>query len=241
MKRLSFFPVFVFLILSGQTTNAQVFLEGYLDFGEHQVSEGFYSKFSNINSVEKAKWGAQAGYQLGLANTPGMIFNSFYGSLYGKINAGNIPLVIGDEYRWAAFSPDLRETNWVLFVKTTIPHWKFGLGNGIRTYRLSKKAADDLQLSAAETRVTEKWNMMYNVTYLLKPYDNKWNLSGSIANYDQFIIQQENNPMFNLRFDYKINSPLSLYSELWYKSAGLMVIKVTYFGIFLRIGVIWKI
>ena len=47
--------------------------------------------------------------------------------------------------------------------------------------------------------------------------------------------------MFNLRFDYKINAPLSLYSELWYKSAGLMVIKVTYFGIFIRMGVIWKI
>jgi hypothetical protein len=241
MKRLIFRLFFLQFLCSGLAINAQVSLEGYLDFGEHQVSEGFYSKFSNINSFEKTTWGAQAGYQLGLVNTPGLTFNSFYGSLYGKLNAGKIPLFIGDEYRWTAFSPYLRETNWVLFVKTTIPHWKFGLGNGIRTYRLSHKAASDQDLSGAETKVIEKWNMMYHLTYFLKPYENRWNLSGSIANYDQFIIQQENNPMFNLRFDYKASSPLSLYSELWYKSAGLMVIKVTYFGIFIRMGVIWKI
>ena len=47
--------------------------------------------------------------------------------------------------------------------------------------------------------------------------------------------------MFNLRFDYKISTPLSLYSELWYKPAGLMVIRVTYYGMFIRLGVLWKI
>ena len=220
---------------------AQILVEGYLDIGKNQVSEGFYSQFSNIGLFEKQKWGVQAGYQLGLVQPQDVIFNSWYGSIYGKFNLGNTPLDLGGGYLWTAFSPDLRETNWLVFARTTLKHWRFGLGTGIRTYRLSLNAEAEASLDYPNNRITEKWNMMYYATYLLKPYENRWNLSGSFTNYDHFLIQQENNPMLNLRFDYKISSPLSLYSELWYRPAGLMVIRVTYYGMFIRMGVLWKI
>jgi hypothetical protein len=83
--------------------------------------------------------------------------------------------------------------------------------------------------------------MMYDATYVLKSYESRWNLSGTFTNYDRFIIQQENNPMFNLRFDYKTSARFSLYSEVWYRPAGLMVIRVTYYGMFVRLGLLWKI
>jgi hypothetical protein len=215
---------------------AQSSLEGYFDLGKSQVSEGFYLQFSDIGSFEKSKWGMDAGYQLGLVQPQNVFFNSWYASPYGKIRIGNIPLELGGEYLWTAISHDLRETNWILFARTTLTHWQLGLGTSTRIYRLSNKAADD-----ADSRITEKWNIMYHATYMLKPYENRWNLSFSLRNYDHFIIQQENNPMYNLRFDYKLSTPLSVYSELWYKSAGLMVIKVTYFGMFFRIGLLWRI
>jgi hypothetical protein len=221
--------------------NAQFLLDGYLDFGKTQVSEGFYSQFSNIGSFEKQKWGVQAGYQIGLVQPQDVIFNSCYGSLYRKFRTGNIPVDLSAEYLWTAISPNLRETNWIVFSRITLKHWQFGLGTSTRTYRLSNKAANQASISDPDSRITEKWNIMYHAIYVLKPSESNWNLSASFTNYDHFIIQQENNPMFNLRFDYKISPPLSLYSELWYRPAGLMVIRVTYYGMFIRLGVSWKI
>jgi hypothetical protein len=180
----------------------------------------------------------EAGYQLGLVQPQDVIFNSWYMNPYGKIKIGNILLDLGGEYIWTAISPDLRETNWIIFVRTNLTHWQFVLGTNTRTYRLSHKAAEPFE---NERRITERWNIMYQVMYLLRPYENRWNLSGTFTNYDRFIIQQENNPMLNLRFDYKTTTRLSLYSELWYKPAGLMVIRVTYYGMFIRLGLLWKI
>jgi hypothetical protein len=230
--------VFFFL---NYALKGQIATEAYIDLGKNQVSEGLHSQFSNLGFLEKPKWGAETGYQIGIVQPQDVILNSWYLGLYGKIKAGNITLDLGGEYLWTAFTPDLRETNSILFSRTIIHHWQLGFGTGIRTYRLSNKAADDAPLSNSESRITENWNMMYLARYDLKLPDNIWNLSLSFTNYDHFIIQQENNPMYNLRFDYKLNPHLSMYSELWYKTAGLMVIRVTYFGMFIRMGVTWKI
>ena len=63
------------IILISTAVKSQFGVEGYLDFGEHQVSEGFYSKFSNINSFEKNKMGRPGRLPAGAcSNTPGMIF-----------------------------------------------------------------------------------------------------------------------------------------------------------------------
>jgi hypothetical protein len=220
---------------------AQNSLEAYLDIGNNQLSEGFYSQISNFGCFEKTKWGIQAGYQLGLVQPQDVIFNSWCLNPYGKIKFENILLDLGGEYLWTAISQDLRETNWIVSARTTLNHWQLGFGTSFRTYRLSRKAANDDEQPYPGNRITEKWNMMYDATYLLKPYENRWNLSGTFTNYDRFIIQQENNPMFNLRFDYKTSARLSLYSELWYKPAGLMAIRVTYYGMFMRLGMSWEI
>jgi hypothetical protein len=229
-----------FLWITGEL-EAQVCMDGSIDLGKNNISEGFYSNFSHIGILEKTKWGIRGGYQLGLIQHQDVIINSWLGSVYGKFRIGNAPLVLSGEYLWEAVSPNIQETNWILFAGTRLSHWQLGLGTNTRTYRLSRRAAANSQVIDPDSRITEKLNVMYHVRYALKPDENSWNLTLSLLNYDRFIIQQENNPMLNLRFDYKLSSPVSLYSELWYKSAGLMVIKVTHFGMFLRMGVLWKI
>lgn len=237
--KIIFKVLFSLAILSFSTTiDAQFRVEGYLDIGKTAISKGFYSQLSCIGLFEKPKWGVQGGCNLGLVQAQDVIINSLYMSSYGKLKIGNNPLYLGGEYLWTAFSPDLRETNWILFARTTLAHWQLGLGTSTRTYRFSYKAE---QPFGSESRIIERWNIMYKVKYLLEPGENRWNLSFAITDYDNFIIQQENNPMFNFRFDYKVRTPLSVYSELWYKSAGLMVIKVTYYGMFLRFGLLWDI
>jgi hypothetical protein len=236
MKKLLLIPGIIIFIST--VAKAQFGAEGYLDMGKTLVSEGFYSQFSAIGSFEQKKWGVQGGAQLGLIQSQDVIFNSWYASPYARFEIGNIPIVLGGEYLWTAFSPDIREINWIIYARTSLTHWQFSLGTDTRTIRLSYEA--DKKDGAGES-ITEKWNVMYQLKYLIKPVENKWNLSFTLTDYDHFIIMQENNPMYNMRFDYKLSAPLSLYSELWYKSAGLMVIKVTYYGMFLRLGLLWNI
>jgi hypothetical protein len=236
-KVVKIFFILTFFLLNREL-KSQIKIQSLLDIGSTQISDGFYSQFSAIGSFEQRKWGVQGGTQLGLIQPQDVIFNSWYASPYAKLKIGNTPLVLGGEYLWIAISPDLRETNWLVFARTSLTHWELGLGTSTRTYRLSYKAEQPFE---SDSRITERWNIMYNLKYLIKPPENKWNLSFTLTDFDHFIIMQENNPMYNMRFDYKLSAPLSLYSELWYKSAGLMVIKVTYYGMFLRLGLLWDI
>jgi hypothetical protein len=81
---------------------------------------------------------------------------------------------------------------------------------------------------------------MYSAGFMLKPDENKWNLTFTITDFDRFIIEQETNPMANIRFDYELSEPLRVYSELWYKGSGFFNVQVNYFGIFIRAGILWE-
>lgn len=240
MKKTIFFLFSLLLLCPVMNLKAQFYMEGQLDLGTSQISDGLYAQISYSGFFEKPRWGVQAGYQLGLLQPQDVIFNCWYGSSYGKLLLGKTRLILGGEYLWTAISPDLRETNWIVFARTTFSHWQLGLGNNTRVYRLSHKAAKNDRVLDPDSRITEAWNMMYNISYVLKPNENRWNLMATLTNYDRFLIQQETNPMLNLRFDYKLTEPLSLYSEVWYKCAGLLNARVNYFGTFIRIGIIWK-
>jgi hypothetical protein len=231
----------IIFLLSVPELKAQFEVKGQFDLGNNNLSNGLYLQFSNTGNFEKKYWGAEAGYQLGLIQPQNVFFNSWYVSSYGKIPIGKLNLVLGGEYLWTAFSPDLREINWIVFTRTTLKHWKFGLGNNSRIYRFSSKTADDNQTVNPESSIIEAWNLMYNIQYMLKPDGNNWNIMAAVTNYDLFVIQQETNPMVNIRFDYSLSEPLRLYSELWYKSSGFLNDQVNYFATYLRIGIQWKI
>jgi hypothetical protein len=130
-----------FLIFSADLY-AQLTVKGYLNIGQNNISEGFNSQLFNICLFEKTKWGVQGGYELGLVQPQDVIFNSWYLSSYGKLKIGCTPLLLGSKYLWTAFSPDLRETNWIIFARATLTHWQFDLGTSTSSYRLSNKAAE---------------------------------------------------------------------------------------------------
>jgi hypothetical protein len=228
-------------IWSSHDLKAQFLTEGYFDLGNNNLSSGLYLQFSNTGKYEKKYWGGEAGYQLGLVQPQNVFFNSWYVNSYGKIPIGKINLVLGGEYLWTAFSPELREINWIVFARTTLKHWQFGLGNNSRIYRFSASAADDDQTVNPESKIKEGWNLMYNIQFVLKPYENNWNFMAAVTNYDLFVIQQETNPMLNIRFEYKLSEPLRLYSELWSRSSGFLNDQVNYFATYIRIGIQWKI
>lgn len=223
------------------STNAQFMLEGHLDGGNNNLSKGVYLQFSNIGYYERSYWGAQAGWQLGLVQSRDVFFNSWYINVYGKIPLGNLKLNVGGEYLWTAFSPEMREINWIVTAGTSLKHWRFVIGNNSRIYRLSNKTTDNDLSVDPDSRIIEGWNLMYFASFAVKPVENKWNITFAITDYDRFLIQQETNPMLNLRFDYKLNRQLNLYSELWYIGSGFLNMKVNYFGTLFRTGILWRL
>jgi len=227
--------------ITASQINGQFSVKGHFDLGDNNISNGVFLLLSNSGHYEALHWGADAGYQLGLAQPQDVVFNSWYLSSNGKIPVGKITLELGGEYLWTAFSPSLREVNWILFARTSLRHWQFGIGNNSRIYRLSSAASDNDPTVDPDNKIIEGWNLMYNIQYLIKPFNNNWNIMAAVTNYDQFLIEQETNPMINVRFEYGVTEPLLLYSELWYKSAGFLNGQVNYYEMFLRLGIQWKI
>jgi hypothetical protein len=82
---------------------------------------------------------------------------------------------------------------------------------------------------------------MYSFNFFLKPTDEQWNVGLSVTNIDHYIINQETNPVFNLQGFYKLKSPVKLFAQAWYKTAGITNLNLNYFGFFLRTGIIWNI
>ena len=216
-------------------------VESQIDIGDNELSNGLYIHYSDFGHYEQRYWFAETGFQFGLHQPQNVFLNSWYLASGAKVPAGKSIIIIGIEYSWTAFAPDLREVNWILFAGTSFTHWSLTLGTNRRVYRLSNKAAGEEANKDYKDSFIEEWNMMYSAGYRLKPPENKWNILFTVTDFDRFLIQQESNPMINARFDYRLNESLNLYSELWYKSSGLLNIKVDYFGTFIRIGAIWQL
>ena len=241
MKKIIVLLFLITHVWSVSDLNAQFILEGQLDIGNNNLSRGLYLKLSGFGYYEKKYWGCQAGYQLGFLQPQDEFLNSWYASAYGKIPLQKIKLDIGGEYLWVAFSPEMREVNWIIIARASLKHWRFALGNNSRIYRLSRKTARTDLSTDPESRIIEGGNLMYSFSFAIKPFENKWNLMFTLTDYDRFIIYQEMNTLVNVRFDYKVSNPVSLYSELWYIPAGVQNLQSDYFGTFIRIGARWEI
>ncbi len=142
---------------------------------------------------------------------------------------------------WKQPSHEMRETDLLLTAGYRIEHWHFLLGNNFRTYRMSKEYRGETEWPKDETRIREPWNLMYNVSFFLNRRDKIWNIMASVTNVDYFMIEQETNPLFVLKGDYKPVQHVDLFLEAWMKTAGMLNIQVNYYGTLIRLGVIWTI
>lgn len=150
------------------------------------------------------------------------------------------PFQLESVFLYNPFSHWVQEFNWGLMAKVKREHFKFQLGSGFRTYFLTQKAVRETG-SHSNSRINENWNLMYLAQYNLKPDKNNWNAGITFTNTDIFLINQESNPMFNLNGRFDFNNALSIFTETWYKPAGMLNISVNYFGFFVRTGITWKI
>lgn len=220
---------------------AQPELTIYTDAGKNNTSKGLFIKSATMGCYKFGKNRVGTGFQLDLKNSNNYGFSGYTINISRNLLTKRIPLELQGFFVLTRPYDLLQETNWGTLLK--MKHKRFGmeLGTNFRTYTLTKQAIKDYDSDKHSTKIHEVFNLMYSFNFFLKPTDEQWNVGLSVTNIDHYIINQETNPVFNLQGFYKLKSPVKLFAQAWYKTAGITNLNLNYFGFFLRTGIIWNI
>lgn len=233
-----------FLIISAMLTiyelDAQPDMSIYSDIGRNNVSDGLYLTMSISGNYTIGKTNMGFGSQFNLINHNDILFSA------GKINIDRTFEIKGKQcratifYIYNLFSELIHDTHWGIAFNHNSKHFTYILGTNFSTSHLTRKAIEEYDINS-NTRLVEKWNLMYLLGVNLKPFENRWNAGFRITNIDNFIIRHDTNPMLALNSKYRLQVPLTLFLETWYKTAGVLNISANSFGFFIRTGLLWEI
>jgi hypothetical protein len=230
-----------FLLIIGDVLIAQPGISIYTDMGSNNVSNGIFIKSAALGFYKYGKNNFETGIETNLKNNNKNGFSGY------TISASRNMAIKDISFRLKGFctltlpSEILSETNWGALMEMRHKRFEMSIGTNFRTYNLRKKAFIGYEIDKNSTQIHEIYNLMYSFCYFLKPTDENWNMGLSVTNIDYFNINQETNPVLNLKGMYKISSPVALYVQASYKSAGVTNLELNYFGFFFRTGLIWNI
>jgi len=220
--------------------HAQFHSSVYSDAGKNNTSNGFLIKTAVWGTYSFSNNAVGIGSQIDVMSKrknshPGIFLN-----YSRRIYISDHPLHITGFLLYNKFAVSLYETNRGIFFTSQHPHFYYKLGTNIRTYGLSKNGINKYNIEKPE-KIHEYFNIMYTITYYIKPSDFKWNIGISAGNTDYFVINQETNPVFNLQARYQLKKSMLLYVESWYKTAGAYNLSINPFGYFIRTGLAYSI
>jgi len=220
---------------------SQYSVNTYAEVGDNAVSQGVYGNLSGLLSAKFGSVTATTGGLLSLSNATPNVFSAYTLQLQTEQTILKKAFTIAGFYLWKPFSEDLRESDIGLLVNLRTKHIGYQLGLNSRLYYFSQAAKVKYNLpDTVQTSISEPVNLMYRLTFY-QPFSKKMNFEVSLTNFDTYTIQQETNPMLRTQLSYELNSKLNLYSELEYLQAGFFNMRVNYFGLLLRGGVVWHI
>lgn len=226
--------------LQASASGTQIKTRIFTDFGANNVSDGMYWKAGDILTLSFGSNNVEAGFQFDMAGGRERKFSGFGVSYSRQLQVSQVPLEVSGFYIMSPFSDILREYNTGVALSLQSMQFSFLLGTNFRTYAYNKSAIEQYGLETS-TRLQEKWNLTYNISYQIKPTENRWNLILGITNLDIFLINQETNPMLRITGTYEHSGKLRFFLDGVYKQAGMFNINVHYFGFVLRPGIIWHI
>lgn len=212
----------------------------YADVGINNVSDGWFLRAGDILSYIDGDNTFQVGMRLDLINNRDVFFSGLQMMYARDLAVRSFPFELSGFFLFSPVSEALRETNAGLSASHASDHFRFSLGTHIRTYAYTAKGIDRYGLDG-NTRLRENWNLIYHISYTMKPPDNRWNIRAAITNVDYFLIHQETNPMLNITGSYTHNDNLEFTLDGWYQQAGMFNINVHYFGFVIRPGIVWHL
>ncbi|HLP04312.1 MAG TPA: hypothetical protein VK152_02680 [Paludibacter sp.] len=221
--------------------NSQISNNSYIEIGSNYASAGTYGSLSSRFSSKSGNFETTAGCLFTIPATKGNAFSALKLGASNDFKLKRRKLNVGATYLFKPFSADLNETDFAILASYKTSHFGYALGLNSRIYCFNRAATVKYNFpDSVKTSVWEPVNLMYRISYM----DNilpKLNYEISVTNYNQYLFQQETNPMFLLNLNYKFGRKFQLYSELEYMQAGMVNIRVNYFGLCVRGGMVWQI
>lgn len=208
-----------------------------VEAGENYISSGFYTKSYAELSYFVDDWELQALAGATFINPMENSFDALKISANKNLKIKEFPLKVGWFFQWRPFSERLNEHNAAMIFQHHYKRMDYHLGVNSRFFSLRKSYADENNY--AKRTIWEAWNIMYKLTYN-QPISEKWKSSISITNFDMLLQLQETNPFLVADIDYNFTKNAHLFVDLGYLQAGLLNIRVNYFGYFVRGGIQWK-
>jgi hypothetical protein len=230
-----------FLLIFSAVLPAQPGISIYTEAGSSNVSNGIFIKSAALGLYKYGKNNFETGFQTNLKNNNKNGFSGYTISASRNMVIKDISVGLKGFFIQTLPSEILSETNWGALIEMRHKRFEMSIGTNFRTYNLRRKAVSRYEIDNTHTQIHEIYNLMYSFCYYLKPVDETWNMGLSITNVDNFTINQETNPVLNLKGIYKISSPVALYMQASYKSAGVTNLELNYFGFFFRTGIVWNI
>lgn len=230
----------IVIISLAKSLDAQIITNIWVDAGKTNVSEGLFFRGAITGEYRFAKNSFAIGGQSDMAS------HNDKGNPAFKINYSRsfkVKSFIADATPFALyrrFSESMYEMNYGLVFKSAYRKFVFSLGTNFRTYNLTSRAKEKFDIEEPG-KISENFNAMYSLTWHILPLTHHWNIAFTGCNFDHFNINQETNPLFNLRFSHRMSQSGILYAELWYRSAGALNQSVNTFGYFFRTGIKWEI
>lgn len=216
-------------------------MENYIEVMNNNVSQGAKEDFSTQLTGKFGIFNLSSGGLFTITNTQKNAFSAYHLHPSIDVKLFKKVITIGAFYLWKPFSSDLRETNYGIISDLRTKHFDFSAGLNTRNYSFSKAAIEKYQISDnTPTNVREPFNLMYKLSFL-QPITKKLNLELKVSNFDTFIIQQITNPMAMTKLTYKVNSKLRIFNDIGLMQAGMLNIKVNYFGFYYRGGMKWQL
>jgi len=233
------FTIFIFQFFV-RFAQAQVQIIPNTEIGETNVSDGEYIRLSLLGSYQIGRNRIEAGSSFNLMSASSNFSAGYAIKLSRELQIKDFPVELQGLFLYLPFSDLIHETDWGLLSSIKPGHFNLQLGTSFRRYRITQLARANYEILSNET-LNENWNIIYLFGYQLKPADHIWNAGITITNMDNFLINQETNPMLSLHGEYGISEALTVYTELWYKNSGVLNISANQFGYLFRTGIIWEL
>lgn len=224
--------LFILFLLVVSHITAQSRLSAYVETGKNAVSMGQYADVGAGFSTDISRWSMGAMAALHLTHTGDYLFKGLKLDVSHDLTIQNKLIELGVFYRWRPFSELVSEWNVGLLASHQTEKFFYQLGVNTRVYQLGG------DYEGPSSRVWEIINMMYRVQFE-HSFSEQWRMRVAVTNFDHLLIQQEMNPLLIAGVDYTLQPDTDIYMDMGYLQAGMMNMRVNYFGYFVRGGLRW--
>lgn len=226
----------VFSLFFSINTNAQLQLGIWGDAGSTQIDVNGFTSLSGEAMYTYDAYFASIAYSALFSEWRETVSNGFKVDIGRDFNIKSLPIKASVFYLNKPISTQIYEWDLGLFLQKSTGNWNYGIGGHYREICIKPKYAADF----SDTKITEGFNLLYLLRYNIPLKTNTWKLHATITDFDHFLLLQETNPMVFVGAHYLGFNTLNIFSEFWYRSAGLNNIQVQYYGYFFRLGAVWK-